>query len=227
MKKMLKIVVVLLMVASMLLCMAACGKDEGKALVGTWVAEFDLAETLATQWKEQGMDISVDAPFVFTFIFEFADNGAAEFYIDEEATLASAQSYADGLAVALEDVFYAEGEAAGVTREEYDEYFVSLMGKTITEFCVQTADEMMKEMESSLSSQETFAEGYYRAKDGMLYIAETKAGLAGVSEDDFHADYTLEGNVLTVDLRDSMDEDDAEMLEDLGVDFSQMKFVKN
>ena len=228
MKKITKIAVALLLVASLLLCMVACGEDEGKALVGTWTSEINISDALKESFDQAGQDISVDAPFILSLVFTFGEDGSAELYIDEEATLASAASYSDALAVALEDIMYAEAEAAGMTREQFDAIMAE-QGMPVQELCAQTAGELVKEMETSLSGQETFIEGYYTVKDGKLYMEEEKEDLR-ILADNSAADYVLEGNTLSMDISNTMDEDDMEdlkALEELGLDLTHLVFVKD
>lgn len=228
MKKMTKIVATLLLVTSLLLCMVACGEDEGKALVGTWTSEINLSDALNESFALSGQDISVDAPLMLTLVFTFGEDGSAELYIDEEETLASVASYSDALAVALEDLIYAEAEAAGMTREQYDE-IMAAQGMSVQDLCAQTAGELVKEMETSLSGQETFIEGYYTAKDGKLYMEEEKEDLR-ILADNSAADYVLEDNVLSVDISNAMGEDDMDdlqELEELGLDLTHLVFVKD
>ena len=228
MKKITKIAVALLLVASLLLCMVACGEDEGKALVGTWTSEINISDALKESFDQAGQDISVDAPFILSLVFTFGEDGSAELYIDEEATLASAASYSDALSVALEDIMYAEAEAAGMTREQFDAIMAE-QGMSVQELCAQTAGELVKEMETSLSGQETFIEGYYTAKDGKLYLEEEKEDLR-ILADNSAADYVLEGNTLSMDISNAMGEDDMDdlqELEELGLDLTHLVFVKD
>ena len=227
MKKITKIAVALLLVASLLLCMVACGEDEGKALVGTWTSEINISDALKESFDQAGQDISVDAPFILSLVFTFGEDGSAELYIDE-ATLASAASYSDALSVALEDIMYAEAEAAGMTREQFDAIMAE-QGMSVQELCAQTAGELVKEMETSLSGQETFIEGYYTAKDGKLYLEEEKEDLR-ILADNSAAAYVLEGNTLSMDISNAMGEDDMDdlqELEELGLDLTHLVFVKD
>ena len=59
-------------VLALLVSLSACGKDDNKALVGTWKADLDATQIIDEQLSSLGMeDLALESRCVITLVLEF------------------------------------------------------------------------------------------------------------------------------------------------------------
>jgi hypothetical protein len=156
-----------------------------KDLFGTWSREMDFSQIIQDEMLGEDMTLpdGFDYPCnaVFTFVFNNDGTCRAQMAVDPQ----QCKTLMIELAV---EVVYFSFEQDGLTREEVDQTFVTMMGMTVREY-VETG---IAESEEDLSAE--LNESY----DGVYYVADGKIYMG----DSWHepmedgGDYTLEGDTL-------------------------------
>lgn len=184
----------LVLVAAMLCCvLAGCGNKEVEALIGTWEAEVDMTELMASEMDAEMMEFVTLEDVVFTMVLQFNSDGTYSMTLDEESVETALnnvmQSVKDGVVAMLEN------QIAEMGLEMTVEEMLAASGMDL--------DALMAELEAEidLSSlieetiDEASDEGKFDAKDGKLFLS---AGLDYLPDPECYEVYTLEGNVLTL-----------------------------
>ena len=77
-------------VLALLVSLSACGKDDSKALVGTWKADLDATQIIDEQLSSLGMeDLALESRCVITLVLEFDAEQHYTVRADAAATMAS------------------------------------------------------------------------------------------------------------------------------------------
>ena len=89
-------------VLALLVSLSACGKDDNKALVGTWKADLDATQIIDEQLSSLGMeDLALESRCVITLVLEFDAEQHYTVRADAAATMASVSAYMEELIPAV------------------------------------------------------------------------------------------------------------------------------
>lgn len=192
-------------VLALLVSLSACGKDDSKALVGTWKADLDATQIIDEQLSSLGMeDLALESRCVITLVLEFDAEQHYTVRADAAATMASVSAYMEELIPAVTEQMYKTAEASGLDRSTFDSAFEERYNCTPEEYLQQQFD--AQDLASTLTAGTT--EGKYRAVKGKLYTVEEDHDAFDEEEYDL---YTLDGDTLTFTAIDSsfsgLDED--------------------
>lgn len=152
------------------------------AIVGSWVAECDLTELMS---EGMGEDVAINAKFVLVMNLDMGEDGTMVMTIDKEATAESAKAYIKELIDVLLETTYAQAEAEGMSREEFDAQMEASLGMSYEEYMETnlTTDVLLQSIDDI---EETAT---YRYEDGKLYID---------GSDSKYWEVTVDGDQMTV-----------------------------
>ncbi len=188
MKKIVSLVLVLIMVAAVF---SGCSKDPAKALVGTWVSDYDATDMLTEALAERGMDgLTTEEKLVVTMYITFNEDKTCTFGVDEEATTASLTKFMESFADAMAELMYTQAEASGIDRETLDAQFEAQYSCTVSEYMASSFSSISPE---DLMIEKELANGVYQVKGDKLYVEDTAEDF---NEEDYVV-FTLEGSTLT------------------------------
>lgn len=216
MKKLTKLTVLLLALV-MVLSLCACGgkDDAGKALIGTWALDCDLADAMADELGSDYADFN--APLKMTILFDFNEDGTYRMYIEESSFTDSFNSWVDAfIDYSEESVYVMFEEDFGMSREETDAAILEGYGMTMREYMYETmgsqldAGDLVSEMESK---------GTYETKGNKLYLAEGSDKI----DESYYDVFTVDGNKLTLELPDGVDKSQAEIVPGLSYPLNLQK----
>ena len=202
MKKLSKLTVLLLALV-MVLSLCACGKDDaGKALIGTWALDYDLADALSDELGSDYADFH--ASLKMTMLFEFNEDGTFRLYIDESSFTNNFNTWMDAfIDYNVEMMYDLYEDYYGLSREEVDEQLAQ-SGTTLEE---SLRDEMDSALDINALISEMESTGTYETKGDKLYLAE---GSSSIDESVYDI-FTVEGNKLTLNLPDGANASEAEI----------------
>lgn len=196
MKKAVSILLSVLMLLSLCFTMGGCEK-ESDALIGTWTALVDESKILQDSFRV-GLGENADEileHFVFNnytvvYVITFRADGTYMQYVTESSAKALIPKVRDdltrGLSSYFMEFFKNQGYAGSVS-----EILQQLTGKTLAETVDPIIEQVEKELENSLKTQE----GCFRAEDGKLYLStDTKTK----PKDDSYDTYTVDTDTLTL-----------------------------
>lgn len=182
----------------MALSLTACGsKEQTKELVGTWHCHIDMAEQvdalLGDAMGAEDFSTGGEVPVCLDFIV--SEDNTYTLALDYDETEAAMKDYFAALTSAMVEVLYAQAEAEGMSREQYDAALKQL-GFTAEEFIASALDAFTVERiaDDILGSDDAVvSSGVCRAMEGKLYLVDTAEELETVG----YLAYTLENDTLT------------------------------
>ncbi len=189
----------------MLLAVTLTGCEKKDPLLGTWTGTVELADVINEELI--GTDEEMATYFNFSdldieFVMTFGEDGACTFEISKDSIDTMMEKLSgqmnDGMGKMIEDVLKQAGVDMSV--EEYLTMMKMDMDALIEEALAGAVDE-------SDFEDMTF-EGYYKGKEGKLYLNEDGKEF---DEGDYIS-YTLEGDKLTIQAPEDMDEDMARIM---------------
>lgn len=203
MKKLTKVTVLLLALVMVLSLCACGGNDAGKALVGTWALDCDLADAMADELGSDYADFS--APLKLTILFDFNEDGTYKMYIDESTFTDSFNSWVDAFLDYSVDMLYDTFEAQGLTKEEADSLVMENFGMSIEDYMRET---VASSLDAGALAREMETTGNYETKGNKLYLAEGSSKI----DESYYDIFTVNGNKLTLELPDGVDKSEAEII---------------
>ena len=206
MKKLTKLTVLLLALV-MVLSLCACGGDDaGKALVGSWGLEYDLADALANELGSDYADF--DASLKMTLMFDFNADGTFKMYVEEESFTKNFDAWLDELVDYSADMLYDILEGQGMSREEADDFILQTFGMNMDEYTQALRAELASELDANELMGEVETSGTYKTKGDKLYMAEGSDKI----DESYYDIFTVSGNKLTLDLPEGVDESEGEIV---------------
>lgn len=193
MKKLLASVLALVLALSV----TACGsREQTKNLVGTWHCHIDVSEALNEAMAEtlEADSLTADSEVPVCIDLTVAEDGSYTLALDYEATGEAMTAYFKTLTPQLAEIMYAQAEAEGMSREQYDKALEQL-GMTAEEYIASIFDafDVGSLIESLLGTDGgTVDSGVCRAVDGKLYLADSADELDSAG----YIAYTQEGDTM-------------------------------
>ena len=203
MKKGSKLLAVLLTLVMVLSICACGGNDEsGKALIGTWGLQYDLADLLAGEME--GFE-DFNSPLEMTICFEFTEDGKFTMFGEEESFKANFATWVDEFVTFGTDMMYQEFENTyGLTKEEADENFMEANGVGISDYLRA----FLAEVDVDALLQDMTITGTYETSGNKLYMAQGDESIDKNAYDVF----TVDGNTLKLELPSGADASEGEIL---------------
>lgn len=214
MKKITKLTVLLLAMVMVLSLCACGGNDAGKALVGTWALDCDLADAMSDELGSDYADFN--APLKLTLLFDFNEDGTYKMYIEESSFVESFNSWVDAFLDYSVEMTYDIFEAQGMSREETDEVVMQNFGMSVEEYMRETVASSLDASDLARSVEST---GTYETKGNKLYLAEGSSKI----DEHYYDIFTVNGNALTLELPDGVDESEAEIIPGLSYPLNLQK----
>ena len=189
-----KKVISLLLVAVMLCAvLTGCGNKEAEALVGTWEAEMDVTELMASQMGSDMAEYVTLSDVVFTMVMTFDEDGVFEITLDEA-------SVNDALQIVLQSV--KDGTYA-MLQDQVADMGLDMSVEDVLVASGTDLETVFADLEAQLDlpglAAQTIAEasgtGNFEVKDGKLHMS---AGLSYKPDPACYEVYSLEGDVLTL-----------------------------
>lgn len=176
--------------------------EEGKALIGTWAIDFDMADALA---EELGGDYAdFHSSFEMTLLFDFNADGTFKMYVDEGPFTTNFNNWLDAFIDYSMEMVYDEFESYGLSREEVDADILENYGMSMQDYMFL----LVGELDVSELVEELESAGTYETRGNKLYMAEGSDKI-----DPFVYDiFTVNGNKLTLELADGADPSEAEIV---------------
>lgn len=205
MKKLTKLTVLLLALV-MVLSLCACGgkDDAGKALIGTWALDCDLADAMADELGSDYADFN--APLKLTILFDFNEDGSYKMYIEEGSFTDSFSSWMDAFIDYSVDMMYDMFEDAyGLSKEDADDLVLESYGMSMEEYM---REEMSAAIDINALVREMESSGTYETKSNKLYLAEGSSKI----DENYYDIFTVDGNKLTLELPEGADPSEAEIV---------------
>ncbi|MDR0890168.1 MAG: hypothetical protein LBM28_05955 [Oscillospiraceae bacterium] len=186
---MVKKISAVLLVLAMLLTFCACGADNN--IAGKWKTTIDLSEMMNAYMSETiGAETPADAKIAITLVMTLRDDGTFTIDADRDTLSADLSAYMSEISDVLLELVYAEAEAMGMTREDFDAQVQLAYNMTTEEYVASAYGGM--DLSSSFDVMEA-AEGVYKVDGDKLLFADTKDEL---SESDY-VKFTLKDGKLT------------------------------
>ena len=169
MKKVAIRILSLLMVCTMLVGLAACGKKDEKMIVGKWettINIFELGQEMLDEDSEWAEYLDLDK-FEVTMYCEFKADGTYVTYADENQLKTEVENIKDGFVQGFRDYFEAMIEQSGsdMTVEE-------LLSQANMGTLEEIVDELLGDMFVQANVEAFAEEGRYMLQDGKLYMNE-------------------------------------------------------
>ncbi len=200
-------ILALVLATAMLFCFLGCGKDieensasdsaDKEKIVGLWTCKMNFSEYMADYTEViEGFDMS-GVELYFYLDFEFEADGSCTLCLDKEKTIDSIMVYVDAMVAEIIECMYQAMENEGMSREQVDDLYETSCGMTPAEYFyngihAQITPEILVESFEEVEP----TEGFYKFKDGRLYIADTEEELKNAEE---YVTYSFEGESLKID----------------------------
>lgn len=205
MKKSLSIV---LLVAMLVTLFAGCSLF-GDNIAGKWESEIDITQFMVDAIKEGMGDENVGLMEYFEFkdfkiklLATFNEDGSYELSASKESLEGVVSSLIDQAVAGMKTMLMKEAEAVGATEEAVNAILEQVKTQLSTELSGETIDGMV----------EAFAaKGFYKMEDGKLYTADTVENLESTG----YETYVLEGDTLTLNKGEGLEETYSEILSSL------------
>ena len=155
--------------------------DPSAALVGTWTAQFDVADMM-----NETMDFETDLSLYASMTFIFRSDSTVEYIME-----ISPDDYFDFIVKASEEQIYLQAQQDGMTKEDVDAMFQMTMGMTVSEYVVAYVNESAEVLQEAMDDMNTHETGVYYVEDNQLFVGDDLDSCDGTP-------YTLSGNTLTI-----------------------------
>ncbi len=189
--KIIKIIAAVLLCAAMLFSFTACMNKESAALVGTWEAEFDIA-----QYLNAAIDDEMDAyaqyfhveELVMLLTVTYYDNGTYGMSVDADAFAKECESLVDEYTEGYEKAYQYISEETGVSVD----VLLDEEGKTYEEM----AEDFVATLDPGAMAEALSMTGEFKAEDGRLY--RSNSADEKISKDSYETYELTEDGKLTV-----------------------------
>ena len=170
----------LLLALVMALSLSACTRNDTKKLAGTWTYSADVTEQMNEAVRDalELDEVSPDASVSVYLTFTVDRDGSYTLALDEERLEADRAAYLEALRPVLVQAIYAQAEADGYTKEQYDRALESL-GMTAAEAAeailgALDLDTFLMLLRGGYGDS-IISSGYCKAEDGRLYFSGSES----------------------------------------------------
>lgn len=178
--------------------------EAGKALIGTWALEYDLADALSDELGSDYADFH--APLPITLLFDFNEDGTYRMYADEDAFIEAFDQWGDAFVdYSLGQIYDMFEKEYGLSRAETDAYVLEFLGMSMQDYILL----MVSDINMSSILREAESTGTYETRYDRLYLSD---GYSSIDEDDYYEIFTVNGNKLILELAEGASSSQAEIL---------------
>ena len=159
-----KTITALLLCATMLFSFTACMNEESKALVGTWEAEFDIANYLNAaiddEMEEYGQFFNVDE-LVMTLTIEYLENGKYKMTVDADKFAEECAALAPEFAESFKETHKYISDTMGIP--------VSVLLDEAGKSYEEMAEDFVGTLDPEAMAEALSMSGKFKADGGKLY----------------------------------------------------------